>query len=263
MMRALNTSATGMVAQQYNLDVIANNLANVNTTGFKQQRAEFQDLMYQTFRTSGAATGPNSRQPVSLQVGLGTQFSSTGTNFNQGAAQSTGNAMDLSIQGDGFFRVLRPDGSIAYTRDGSFKRDSTGLMVTSDGYPLEPAVTIPAGATGITISSSGTISAILPGQSEAQELPGTIQITTFANPAGLQRIGQNLYTKGLASGDPQDGVPGQEGRGELRQYFLEGSNVEVVEEMVRMITAQRAYEINSKAIQTSDDMLSLVNGLKR
>lgn len=263
MMRALNTSGTGMVAQQYNLDVIANNLANVNTTGFKQQRAEFQDLMYQTFRTSGATTGANSRQPVSLQVGLGTQFSSTGTNFNQGALQSTGNSLDIAIQGDGFFRVLRPDGTTAYTRDGSFKRDETGLVVTSDGYPLDPPITVPAGATGLTIAPNGKVSAILPGQTEAQELPSSIQVTTFANPAGLQRVGQNLYTKGAASGDPSDGNPGEEGRGELRQYFLEGSNVEVVEEMVRMITAQRAYEINSKAIQTSDDMLSVVNNLKR
>jgi flagellar basal-body rod protein FlgG len=252
-----------MVAQQYNLDVIANNLANVNTTGFKQQRAEFQDLMYQTFRTSGATTGANSRQPVSLQIGLGTQFSSTGTNFNQGPMQSTGNPLDVAITGDGFLRVLRPDGTVGYTRDGSLKRDQTGLLVTSDGYPLEPAVTIPPGATGITIAPNGKISAILPGNPEAQELPGGLEITSFANPAGLQRVGQNLYVKGAASGEAVDGTPGEEGRGEIRQYMLEGSNVQVVEEMVRMITAQRAYEINSKAIQTSDDMLSTINNLKR
>jgi flagellar basal-body rod protein FlgG len=252
-----------MVAQQYNLDVIANNLANVNTTGFKQQRAEFQDLMYQTFRTSGATTGANSRQPVSLQIGLGTQFSSTGSNFNQGPMQSTGNPLDVAITGDGFLRVLRPDGTVGYTRDGSLKRDQTGLLVTSDGYPLEPAVTIPPGATGITIAPNGKISAILPGNPEAQELPGGLEITTFANPAGLQRVGQNLYVKGAASGEAVDGTPGEEGRGEIRQYMLEGSNVQVVEEMVRMITAQRAYEINSKAIQTSDDMLSTINNLKR
>ncbi|MGV3614632.1 MAG: flagellar basal-body rod protein FlgG [Fimbriimonas sp.] len=263
MMRALNTSSTGMVAQQNNLDTIANNLANVNTTGFKQQRAEFQDLMYQTYRTSGATTGANSRQPVALQIGLGTQFTSTGTNFSQGPLQTTGNPLDLAVQGDGFFRVLKPDGTVAYTRDGTFKRDATGLVVTSDGYPLEPPLTIPPGATGITVSNTGKVSAILPGNPEVQELPGGIEITTFANPAGLQRVGQNLYVKGAASGDPADGTAGEEGRGEVRQYVIEGSNVQVVEEMVRMITAQRAYEINSKAIQTSDDMLGVVNGLKR
>jgi flagellar basal-body rod protein FlgG len=263
MMRALNTSATGMVAQQYNLDVTANNLANVNTTGFKQQRAEFQDLMYQTFRTSGATTGPNSRQPVALQVGLGTQFSSTGTNFTQGPMQNTGRVFDVAIQGDGFFRVLRPDGTLAYTRDGSFKQDATGLLVTSDGYSLEPPVTVPLNASAITIAPNGKISVRLPDNPDAQELPSGLEITTFPNPAGLERIGQNLYVKGAASGDPVDGAAGEEGRGSIAQYVLEGSNVQVVEEMVRMITAQRAYEINSKAIQTSDDMLSVVNNLKR
>lgn len=263
MMRALNTSATGMIAQQYNLDVIANNLANVNTTGFKQQRAEFQDLMYQTFRASGAQTGANTTQPVSMQIGLGTQFSSTGVNFTQGAMQETGNPLDMAIAGDGFFRLLKPDGTIAYTRDGTFKRDSTGLLVNSDGYPLEPAVTIPAGATSITVGGNGAISAILPGNSQAQQIPPGLTITTFANPAGLQRVGQNLFVAGGSSGDPVDVTPGENGSGSIKQYALEGSNVQVVDEMVRMITAQRAYEINSKAIQTSDDMLSTLNQLKR
>ncbi len=251
-----------MIAQQYNLDVIANNLANVNTTGFKQQRAEFQDLMYQTFRSSGAATGANSRQPVTMQVGLGTQFTSTGTNFLQGSLQTTGGTFDLAIQGDGFFRVLRPDGSVAYTRDGSFKKDANGVLVTADGYQLDPNITIPAEATNVTIGPGGQVNVTMP-DGQIQEAGEGIRITTFANPSGLERIGQNLYVRGAGSGDPVDGTPGEQGRGQIRQGVLEGSNVQVVEEMVRMITAQRAYEINSKAIQTSDDMLGVVNQLKR
>lgn len=252
-----------MVAQQFNLDVIANNLANVNTTGFKQQRAEFQDLMYQTMRASGASNGANAKQPVAMQVGLGTVASGTGTNFTQGTVQNTGNPLDVLVAGDGFLKVSRPDGTFAYTRDGSLKRDETGLLVTSDGYPIDPPVTIPANASAITIGSNGKVSAIVPGSSTPQELPQGIEVTSFPNPAGLTRIGKNLFVQGGASGEPTSGVAGEEGRGEIRQAMLEGSNVEVVEEMVRMITAQRAYEINSKAIQTSDDMLGVVNGLKR
>jgi len=262
MMRALNTAGTGMVAQQMNLDIIANNLANVNTTAFKAQRAEFQDLMYQTFRASGATSGGDAVAPSSGQIGLGSRFSASSTSFAAGSLQASGSPLDMAINGDGFFQIQMPDGRIAYTRDGSFKSDVNGLLVTSDGYALVPNVTIQPGSRAITISSSGVVTAILPGNNDPTQL-GEIQIATFSNPAGLTRIGQNLFDAGGASGDAQIVTPGQEGSGGLQQSFVEGSNVQVVEEMVRMITAQRAYEINSKAIQTSDDMLSILNGLKR
>lgn len=262
MMRSLNTAGTGMVAQQYNLDVIANNLANVNTTSFKQQRAEFQDLMYQTFKASGVTTGNTTVNPTSLQVGLGAAFSSNAINFGAGPLQATGNALDAAINGEGFFQVQKADGTIAYTRDGSFKRDANGLLVSSDGYPVIPEITIPEGAIAINIASNGSVTAVLAGTNEPAEL-GVIQIATFSNPAGMTRIGQNLYLPGGASGEPTVSNPGENGSGELQSRFLEGSNVQVVEEMVRMIMAQRAYEINSKAIQTADDMLGQLNQLKR
>lgn len=251
-----------MVAQQYNLDTISNNLANINTTAFKAQRAEFQDLMYQTFKSSGIATGATTTQPGPVQVGLGAAFSATASNFGPGPLQATGNPLDIAINGEGFFQVQKPDGTTAYTRDGSFKRDANGLMVTSDGYPIIPEITIPASATAIDVSDNGTINAIVPPDGEPQNL-GQLQIATFSNPAGLTRSGQNLYTAGGASGAATVGNPGENGAGMLRSQYLEGSNVQVVEEMVRMITAQRAYEINSKAIQTADDMLGVLNGLKR
>jgi len=251
-----------MVAQQYNLDIIANNLANVNTNGFKQQRAEFQDLMYQTFRASGATVGGSAKTPESSQVGLGVKFVGNATNLAQGPLQATGNPLDISINGEGFFAVERPDGTTAYTRDGSLKRDATGLLVNSDGLPLQPNITIPSSATAITVSSTGTVSAIIAGQNEPQEL-GTIQLTTFANPSGLTRVGQNLYLAGGASGDAQTANPGENGAGLLSSGFIEGSNVQIVEEMVRMILAQRAYEINSKGIQTADEMLGTLNNIKR
>lgn len=251
-----------MVAQQYNLDVIANNLANINTTSFKQQRAEFQDLMYQTFKASGVTTGNSTVNPTSLQVGLGSSFSANAINFGPGPLQATGNSLDVAINGEGFFQVQKADGQTAYTRDGSFKRDSNGLLVTSDGYPVIPEITIPAGSTAINIGNNGSITAILPGTNEPTEL-GVLQIATFSNPAGMSRIGQNLYQPGGASGEATVTNPGENGGGELTSRFLEGSNVQVVEEMVRMIMAQRAYEINSKAIQTADDMLGQLNQLKR
>ena len=262
MMRSLNTAGTGMVAQQYNLDVIANNLANINTTSFKQQRAEFQDLMYQTFRASGVSTGDTSVNPNALQVGLGSAFSANAINFGAGPLQATGNPLDVAINGEGFFQIQKPDGQTAYTRDGSFKRDANGLLVTSQGFPVIPEITIPAGASAINIGANGTISAILPGTNEPTEL-GQLQIATFSNPAGLTRIGQNLYLQGGASGDATLINPGENGASDFTSQFLEGSNVQVVEEMVRMIMAQRAYEINSKAIQTADDMLGQLNQLKR
>lgn len=244
-----------MIAQQFNLDTIANNLANVNTTGFKGQRAEFEDLMYETVRGGNQTSGP-------VQVGLGSALSATAQSFGQGALQTTGNPLDLAIIGDGFFPVTRPDGSAAYTRDGTFKRDANGLIVTSDGYPLDPQITVPPNAISVSVGADGKISAMIPGQNNPQEI-GTIQIAHFSNPAGLNRIGQNLFAASGASGDAQVVTPGQDGAGEIRAGVLEGSNVQVVEEMVKMIMAQRAYEINSKAIQTSDEMLSTINNLKR
>jgi flagellar basal-body rod protein FlgG len=251
-----------MVAQQHNLDVIANNLANVNTTSFKEQRAEFQDLMYQTFKVGGASAGGTAVQPNSIQIGAGSQFSSDSSNFDPGPLQATGNPLDVAIAGSGFLSVLRPDGSTAYTRDGSLKTDASGLLVSSDGYPLQPEITIPQGATALSISNTGVVSAIRPGDSSPTEL-GRISLTMFSNPAGLLRVGQNLYTKTGASGDPTDADPGEQGSGLVNSGFLEGSNVQVVEEMVKMIMAQRAYEINSKAIQTADDMLAATNSIKR
>jgi flagellar basal-body rod protein FlgG len=255
MMRALTTAGTGMIAQQFNLDTISNNLANVNTTGYKHQRAEFEDLMYQTYKGASANSG-------AIQVGLGTAFSATGSDFSEGTLQSTSNPLDLAITGSGFFQVQKPDGSTVFTRDGSFKQDANGQVVTSDGYLIDPPITLPTNATGISISSTGVVSATIPGQNTAQQV-GQIQLAVFANPAGLTKIGQNLYQSSGASGDPQLENPGSNGAGELKASFLEGSNVQVVEEMVKMIMAQRAYEINSKAIQTSDEMLSTINNLKR
>jgi flagellar basal-body rod protein FlgG len=252
-----------MVAQQINLDVIANNLANVNTTAFKGQRAEFQDLMYQTYRAAGASSGGSAKLPQAEQVGLGVEFTGNANSMANGPLQSTNNPLDVAIVGEGFFQVERPDGTIAYTRDGSFKQDSNGLLVTGDGFPLVPNITLPAGTSAITISPNGSVAAILPGSNEATEIE-TIQLALFPNPGGLTRVGQNLYTANSASGTASVVTPGgAEGAGQLRSGFIEGSNVQIVEEMVRMILAQRAYEINSKAVQTADDMLGILNNLKR
>ncbi|MBN8690285.1 MAG: flagellar basal-body rod protein FlgG [Armatimonadetes bacterium] len=262
MMRALITAGTGMVAQQTNLDVISNNLSNINTVAFKGMRAEFQDLMYQSLKPSGAETSGTVRLPGGIQVGLGTRYAGNSVNFSQGGLQATGNPYELAITGEGFFAVELPDGSTGYTRDGSFKRDADGTLVTSDGYKLIPNMSVPANATSFSVSANGNVSVQLPGQDQPQLL-GTITLTTFPNPAGLTRLGQNIYQAGGASGDPQTGNPGENGAGSIQGGFVEGSNVSIVEEMIRMITAQRAYEINSKAIQTADDMLSILNQLKR
>ena len=262
MIRALYTSSSGMQAQQLNLDAIANNLANVNTTGFKKTRVDFQDVLYQTFRTPGAAVAQGATVPTGIQVGHGTRPVATQRIFSQGEFQQTENPLDLVIEGDGFFQVLRPDGTSGYTRSGAFKKDGTGRVVTSDGFLLQPAITIPADATSVTVGTDGTVSVTVGGQNSAQQV-GAIQVARFVNPAGLLSIGRNLFTSTPASGDAQVGNPGVNGLGTLAQGFLELSNVKVVEEMVAMITGQRAYEANAKAIQTADEMLSIANGMRR
>lgn len=262
MIRALITAGTGMVAQQTNLDVIANNLANVNTAGYKSLRAEFQDMVYQTLRASGASNGTGVQAPMGLQVGLGTHFAGNAASFTQGGLQASGNPFDVAIQGEGFFSVTKADGTTAYTRDGSFKRDANGDLVTGDGLRLNPPITVPPEATSFTVSPTGIVSAVMPGEQTPRTL-GNITLTMFPNPAGLMREGQNLYIQGGASGEAVTAVPGDSGSGQLQSGFIEGSNVSIVEEMVKMIMAQRAYEINSKAIQTADDMLGTLNQLKR
>jgi len=262
MSRALFTAATGMIAQQMNVDNIANNLANVNTTGFKKSKLEFQDLLYQQLRLAGATQAEGAQVPVELQIGYGTRPVATQRLFKQGNIVPTGNPMDVSIDGDGFLQLTLPDGSTAYTRDGALKLSAEGSIVTSDGYSLEPQITIPADATAINISSNGEIAVLLPGGTDMQAV-GQLETARFVNPAGLKSVGRNLFLETPASGNPNIGTPDDQGFGKLSQGFLELSNVEVVDEMVSMIVAQRAYEINSKAIQTSEEMLSNANNLKR
>lgn len=262
MIRSLWTAATGMAAQQLNIDVISNNLANVNTPGFKRSRIDFQDLLYQTLRPAGITEAQGAQVPTGIEVGLGTRPAAITKIFSQGDFQRTENALDLVIEGDGFFQILLPDGTTAYTRDGTFKLDAQGRMVTSDGFPLDPEIAIPPEATSVSVGSDGTVSVILPAQAMPQEL-GQIQIAKFLNPAGLTNSGRNLLMPTAASGDPIIDTPGLNGLGTLAHGFVELSNVKVVEEMVNMIVAQRAYEINSKAIQTADEMLNIANNLRR
>lgn len=263
MIRSLYTAATGMTAQQLTMDVIANNLANVNTTGFKRSRADFQDLLYQNTRAAGTSAAQGAQVPTGIQVGLGTRTAAVERVQSQGDFRQTGNPLDLVIEGSGFFQVQLPDGQIGYTRDGTFKVDSQGRLVTSDGFPLQPEITLPPEAAGrVTIGQDGTIFASLPGQATPQQL-GQIQLANFVNPNGLESVGRNVFRPTAASGTPQTGTPGLQGFGTIGSGFLEMSNVKVVEEMVDMITAQRAYEINSKGIQVSDEMLQIANNLKR
>ncbi|MEN6355599.1 MAG: flagellar basal-body rod protein FlgG [Armatimonadota bacterium] len=262
MIRALYTAATGMAAQQTNLDITANNLANVNTSGFKKTRADFQDLLYQTIRSAGSSQAQGVQVPTGIQVGLGTRMAATQKIFTQGDYKQTDNDLDVMIEGDGFFQVMQPSGETAYTRDGSFKKDSDGKLVTSDGYAVQPEITIPSEADDITIGEDGTVTVTVSGQTAPQQI-GQIQIVKFLNPAGLNSLGKNLYAATDASGEPATATPGQDGAGTLSQGMVEMSNVSVVDEMVNMIEAQRAYEVNSKSIQTSDDMLSIANNLKR
>ena len=254
MIRSLWISKTGLDAQQTNVDVIANNLANVSTNGFKRSRAVFEDLLYQTLRQPGSQSSQQTQVPTGLQVGTGVRPVATERVHTQGNLQQTGNALDVAINGQGFLQVQLPDGTTAYTRDGSLHVDAQGQVVTSNGYALQPAITIPANATKISIGADGTVSVTQPGQANAANV-GAIQLANFVNPAGLQSVGQNFYLETAASGTPQTGTPGTNGLGLLSQGYVETSNVNVVEELVSMIQAQRAYEINSKAIQTSDQML--------
>ena len=262
MSRALYTAATGMIAQQMNVDNIANNLANVNTTGYKKSKLEFQDLLYQQIRLAGATQAEGSQVPVELQIGYGTRPVATQRIFSQGTVIATNNPLDVSIDGDGFLQVALPDGSTAYTRDGAMKKSSQGTLVTSDGYSLQPEITIPQDATEINISINGEVSVKVPGDPAFQQV-GQLELARFINPAGLKSAGRNLFMETEASGTPVTGAPDSQGLGKLSQGFLELSNVEVVDEMVNMIVAQRAYEINAKAIQTSEEMLANANNLKR
>ncbi len=262
MERALFIAATGMEAQRLNIEVISNNLANVNTTGFKKSRADFQELLYQGIKTAGAMTAGGTELPSGIQIGLGVKPAAVQKIFQQGDFVSTGNSLDLVIEGDGFFQILTPDGEIAYTRAGAFKLDSEGRIVNSDGYPLEPSITIPSDTLEITIASDGTVSVLQAGSTTPTNV-GQIELARFINPGGLKAIGKNLFVPTGASGDPITGTPGSEGLGTINQGFLEMSNVNVVEEMVNMIISQRAYELNSKVVQSSDEMLQMANNMKR
>ena len=262
MIRALKTAATGMSAEQLNVDNIANNLANINTTGFKRSKVEFQDLFYQTAKVPGRIAGQGVAAPSSLEIGYGTAPVATQKIFSEGEILPTSNPLDLAINGDGFFRITLADGSYAYTRDGAFKLSGDGRIVTTDGEPMDPEISIPEGSTGIVVARDGTVSVTIGNEIDPQEV-GTLEIVRFINPAGLKAIGRNLLVESPASGDPIPGTAGLEGYGDIYQGYLETSNVEIVEEMVNMIVAQRAYEINSKAIKTADDMLGIVNNIAR
>ncbi len=261
MIRALFTATTGMQAQENKIDAIANNLANVNTTGFKKSRVDFQDLMYEQVRAPGSLSATGNQVPTGIQIGEGVRTSSISKIFTQGNFVQTDKALDIAIEGDGFFQIQLPDGTTAYTRDGSFKLDSNGNIVTADGYLLIPQITIPSDATSINIGADGTITVTQAGQTAATQL-GTIQLAKFTNPAGLKAIGRNLFLETDASGAPTISNPGDNGTGTLAQGFLENSNVNIAEEMVNMIIAQRAYEAVSKVIKTSDYMMESVNRLK-
>lgn len=261
MLRALYSSASGMQAQQMNLDVVANNLANVNTTGFKKSKIEFQDLLYQTDRAAGSEAGAGNQVPTSLQVGHGARPVATAKIFTNGELYQTGEKLDIAIHGNGFFKVTLPDGSDAFTRDGAFKRNNSGGIVTSDGLPVTSfaGVTIPSTATNVSIATDGTVAITDQGTTSTV---GQITLSRFANPAGMESIGNSLYRSTQASGTEETGTPGLAGMGGVQQGYLELSNVKVVEEMVNLIKAQRAYEVNSKAIQAADEMMSMSNRLR-
>ena len=260
MIRSLWVAKTGLEAQQTNVDVISNNLANVSTNGFKRQRPVFEDLLYQTLRQPGAQSTQQTQVPSGLQLGTGVRPVATARIFTTGNLQNTGNPLDLAVNGNGFFQVTLPDGSVSYTRDGGFQLDSQGQVVTSNGYPLQPTITIPPNALSITIGSDGTVSVLAAGATAPTQV-GQIQLANFINPAGLQARGENLFLETAASGTAQTNVPGTNGLGALNQGFVETSNVNVTEELVNLITAQRAFEINSRSIQSSDQMLQKLTQL--
>jgi len=254
MIRSLWISKTGMEAQQTQLDTIAHNLANVSSNGFKRGHVVFEDLIYQNLRQAGANSSEQTQLPTGLQVGLGVRPVATSRIFSQGNLQQTTNNLDVAIKGNGFFQIQMPDGTVGYTRDGSFQVDANGQLVTNSGYVVQPGITIPANAQSVTIAADGTVTASLPGQTAPQNI-GQLQIASFVNPAGLDPMGSNLFAETAASGTPNTGSPQSNGLGALQQGYVETSNVNVVEELVSMIQTQRAYEMNSKAIQTSDQML--------
>ena len=258
MFRALNIAATGMAAQETNLEAISHNIANGNTVGYKKERIDFQDLLYQTVRQAGTPTGPTTTSPTGLQIGTGVRVVSTSRMFGQGTIMQTGNQLDVAIEGNGFIAIQQPDGTTAYTRNGALRTDGDGRVVNSEGFPVEPPITIPPDATNVSISATGMVSVTLPGQTTPSDV-GQLQLTSFVNPAGLQAMGHNLLTPTLASGEPQTGEPGADGRGTLLQGAVEQSNVDIVEEMIGMISAQRSYEINSKVITTADEMATIVS----
>jgi len=262
MIRALWTAGTGMNVQQVNLDIIANNIANVNTNGFKRSRADFQDLIYQTLRLQGMRTGDGNQIPTGIEIGHGARLAAIQKVFMQGDFQETQGELDMAIEGAGFLTIVLPTGEKAYTRSGSLKRDSDGKVVTSDGYALEPSITTENNAISISITPNGTLSAKIPNQSEPQQL-GTIELASFPNNAGLKSMGKSLYMETDASGAPITGKAGENGLGTLLQGFLEMSNVNVMQEMINLIVGQRAYEVNSKAIQAADEMLQMANNVRR
>jgi flagellar basal-body rod protein FlgG len=261
MIKALNTAATGMQAQQTNMEVISNNLANVNTAGFKKSRTEFEDLMYQTHKEPGQASGMNAMSPTGVQVGLGVKTGAVQKDFTNGSSIVTKNPFDLQIEGAGFFQVLTADGQVGFTRDGAFKRDPQGRLIDKNGNLLQPEISIPADAAGVDVSPAGEVK-VLMGLNEPPQTVGQIDIVSFVNPAGLRSVGKNLFVQTPASGQPVNTRPGLQGTGYLAQGQLEGSNVNIVDEMVNMIQAQRFYETNSKAIQAADQMLQSVNSLR-
>ena len=260
MIRSLWIARTGLDAQQTQLDVISNNLANVSTTGFKRSRAVFEDLLYQTLRQPGAQSTQQTQISSGLQIGTGVRPVATERIHTQGNLQQTGNSLDVAIQGEGFFQIQLPDGTTAYTRDGSFQLDNQGQIVTASGYPLSPAIILPADTLSMTIGKDGTVSVQQSGQVAPTQV-GTIQLATFVNPGGLQSAGENLFLETASSGTPTPNTPGSNGAGVLNQNYVETSNVNVAEELVQMITTQRAYELNSRAIQTSDQMLGRLTQL--
>lgn len=257
MNQALWIAKTGLDAQQTRMEVVSNNIANVSTTGFKRERAVFEDLLYQNISQVGASSTQDTQLPSGFSIGTGVRVVATEKLHSQGNLTNTGNPLDMAVQGKGFFQILMPDGSLAYTRDGSFQVNQDGQLVTSSGYQVQPAITVPEGAQSVTIGSDGTVSVLLPGSAAATQV-GSLQLTNFINPAGLQAIGQNLLLESGASGAPQTGTPGLNGLGTLLQGSVESSNVNIAEELVNMIETQRAYEMNSKAIQSADQMLQFV-----